>query len=40
MHWSAGAAACTISGAGPSVIAFVGGYGEVNEKQKKKLEKQ
>ena len=34
---SAGAAACTISGAGPSVIAFVGGYGEVHEKQKVKI---
>jgi len=33
----AGAAACTISGAGPSVIAFVGGYGKIIEKQKVKI---
>jgi homoserine kinase len=36
---SAGAAACTISGAGPSVIAFVPGYGEVHEKEKVKIGK-
>jgi len=36
---SAGAAACTISGAGPSVIAFVPGYGEVHENIKVKIGK-